>query len=209
MRVIRLTLLTVSTHSRPKAAGIEFSSSFSPIGGFNTQPPEGGWVFGRAGGRNCQCFNTQPPEGGWPSVTVFAFDNNRFQHTAARRRLVGISLFIRPAHYVFQHTAARRRLVYLSVLLCKRACSFNTQPPEGGWTCYTDQATKIKVSTHSRPKAAGQSKGIIMVDAQNVSTHSRPKAAGAVSVRAVTCRCRFNTQPPEGGWGDHEPNHQY
>ena len=55
---------------------------------------------------------------------------------------------------------------------------FNTQPPEGGWTCYTDQATKIKVSTHSRPKAAGQSKGIIMVDAQNVSTHSRPKAAG-------------------------------
>ena len=110
MRVIRLTLLTVSTHSRPKAAGIEFSSSFSPIGGFNTQPPEGGWVFGRAGGRNCQCFNTQPPEGGWPSVTVFAFDNNRFQHTAARRRLVGISLFIRPAHYVFQHTAARRRL---------------------------------------------------------------------------------------------------
>ena len=65
MRVIRLTLLTVSTHSRPKAAGIEFSSSFSPIGGFNTQPPEGGW----RGVLLCRCthpcFNTQPPEGGW------------------------------------------------------------------------------------------------------------------------------------------------
>ena len=65
MRVIRLTLLTVSTHSRPKAAGIEFSSSFSPIGGFNTQPPEGGWVPMAAIAAVTYGFNTQPPEGGW------------------------------------------------------------------------------------------------------------------------------------------------
>ena len=55
------------------------------------------------------------------------------------------------------------------------------------------------VSTHSRPKAAGQgnSKGS---DAKGVSTHSRPKAAGSVaSVLRYFRRC-FNTQPPEGGW---------
>ena len=33
-----------------------------------------------------------------------------------------------------------------------------------------------------------------------VSTHSRPKAAGAVGHGADFVRC-FNTQPPEGGWG--------
>nr|DAQ97055.1 MAG TPA: hypothetical protein [Herelleviridae sp.] len=55
-----------------------------------------------------------------------------FQHTAARRRLVGRTngdgCFI-----MFQHTAARRRLV----------------------TNYTRAQQVCKVSTHSRPKAAG------------------------------------------------------
>ncbi len=32
----------VSTHSRPKAAACRESTSAPPIGGFNTQPPEGG-----------------------------------------------------------------------------------------------------------------------------------------------------------------------
>ncbi len=35
------------------------------FGGFNTQPPEGGWaLILQAFGSGC-CFNTQPPEGGW------------------------------------------------------------------------------------------------------------------------------------------------
>ena len=34
-----------------------------------------------------------------------------------------------------------------------------------------------------------------------VSTHSRLKAAGHVSTATVFCHWRFNTQPPEGGWG--------
>ena len=55
--------------------------------------------------------------------------------------------------------------------------SFNTQPPEGGWTYYRDILGFEPVSTHSRLKAAGmqicksQSK-------PSVSTHSRLKAAG-------------------------------
>ena len=77
-------------------------------------------------------FNTQPPEGGW-----LPFSSNT------------------GAPSLFQHTAARRRLD--SALRGKAGNqSFNTQPPEGGWAerhCYT--LLLGRVSTHSRPKAAG------------------------------------------------------
>ena len=57
---------------------------------------------------------------------------------------------------------------------------FNTQPPEGGWhQCGSGLFGWPPVSTHSRPKAAGDDikayfRRIV------VSTHSRPKAAGQV-----------------------------
>ena len=55
----------VSTHSRPKAAGIR-SRPPSPLrSSFNTQPPEGGWGQAWFASYRCACFNTQPPEGGW------------------------------------------------------------------------------------------------------------------------------------------------
>ena len=77
-------------------------------------------------------FNTQPPEGGW----VFAPDIvdwfMKFQHTAARRRLAVIRID-GVSFAMFQHTAARRRL-------------------EGRQKM---KLLKLKVSTHSRPKAAG------------------------------------------------------
>ena len=34
----------VSTHSRPKAAGIGADDLTAAMGSFNTQPPEGGWL---------------------------------------------------------------------------------------------------------------------------------------------------------------------
>ena len=43
-RVIRgKEIKMVSTHSRPKAAGILFGMLLLLQSGFNTQPPEGGW----------------------------------------------------------------------------------------------------------------------------------------------------------------------
>ena len=61
--------------------------------------------------------------------------------------------------------------------------SFNTQPPEGGWAKIkkTNGNLIVKVSTHSRPKAAGCGAKCRYVY-QLVSTHSRPKAAGQVAV---------------------------
>ena len=55
--------------------------------------------------------------------------------------------------------------------------SFNTQPPEGGWTAALTPFSALRVSTHSRLKAAGNinRNGHINV---SVSTHSRLKAAG-------------------------------
>ena len=33
--------------------------------GFNTQPPEGGWIWDCDRFHTNKRFNTQPPEGGW------------------------------------------------------------------------------------------------------------------------------------------------
>ena len=57
-------------------------------------------------------FNTQPPEGGCLILPILQKSAQKFQHTAARRRL--------------------RRFILSP---CKPCC-FNTQPPEGG--CYSN-----------------------------------------------------------------------
>ena len=56
---------TVSTHSRLKAAGETGAVTMAHPKGFNTQPPEGGWMIPRIRIFMFACFNTQPPEGGW------------------------------------------------------------------------------------------------------------------------------------------------
>ncbi len=56
---------TVSTHSRPKAAGKRMMRGLQMSVSFNTQPPEGGWPYLRTLSSICTSFNTQPPEGGW------------------------------------------------------------------------------------------------------------------------------------------------
>ena len=72
------TALLVSTHSRPKAAGKKPKAVILLTLGFNTQPPEGGWIgrFRRSAGR--RRFNTQPPEGGWFRLFYFLRDDKSF-----------------------------------------------------------------------------------------------------------------------------------
>ena len=76
---------------------------------------------------------------------------------------------------------------------------FNSQPPEGGWGDKTGARMAFRVSTHSRPKAAGSAHPNVQITS-SVSTHSRPKAAGRISFIAFFTLERFNSQPPEGGW---------
>ena len=124
--------LLVSTHSRPKAAGLRHSTTSLRWCGFNTQPPEGGWsrpaplmplTFGfqhTAARRRLEIFRK----------VLLQF--GEFQHTAARRRL-GIAVAALILFYRFQHTAARRRLAN-QMPFYLRLDGFNTQPPEGGWS---------------------------------------------------------------------------
>ena len=76
----------VSTHSRPKAA-----------------------VEGGIRAEVIESFNTQPPEGGWGILLTLLNTWLKFQHTAARRRLL-VVLITEALVDLFQHTAARRRL---------------------------------------------------------------------------------------------------
>ena len=145
----------VSTHSRPKAAGFKVVAVATKQQGFNTQPPEGGWLPCNDRLRMCCCFNTQPPEGGWLArIAAISTKCNVSTHSRPKaaghctkqdRQACFVSTHSRPKaagnivlcrHYqmiVFQHTAARRRLGTNCKSRSASSC-FNTQPPEGGWT---------------------------------------------------------------------------
>ena len=127
-----VVIVDVSTHSRPKAAG----------------------------GQQCA-----PNANSW------------FQHTAARRRLVvrnGVCYY----EASFQHTAARRRLVDVRHAPKRGKHRFNTQPPEGGWIL-RHQYDKYPPCFNTQPPEGGwASRSGFALQRQPVSTHSRPKAAG-------------------------------
>ena len=122
--------VTVSTHSRPKAAARRVCHD------------GGGAVFQHTAARR----RLQGPGGMGKSTLVVsthsrpkaaAGHHNRlrrqwllFQHTAARRRLPPVACAW-PFSRWFQHTAARRRLPRRVLHAIARRC-FNTQPPEGG-----------------------------------------------------------------------------
>ena len=144
----------VSTHSRPKAAGV-IASTFPPEEPVSThsRPKAAGMVLGfgnawrglfqhtaarRRLGRNRDSgirpigFNTQPPEGGWSRARRRGcFWLSVSTHSRPKAAGVGIKVF-RHTDVGFQHTAARRRLGSPFQHICVRH-SFNTQPPEGGW----------------------------------------------------------------------------
>ena len=144
------------------------------------------------------CFNTQPPEGGWTNKAAWMTSLPLFQHTAARRRLdskMGGS----DGNGKFQHTAARRRLAGWTSTANISKPFQHTAARRRLAHDVDDLQCVFRVSTHSRPKAAGRY-AAAKVQTPSVSTHSRPKAAGRLaSLHACTPAC-FNTQPPEGGW---------
>ena len=121
----------------------------------------------------------------------------RFQHTAARRRLFAVAVPLYPCLAVSTHSRPKAAAEFINKLangervsthsrpkaadqklkVTQLAARFNTQPPEGGWLQFVCSPACGIVSTHSRPKAA---------------ENQEPQSG---------LRGRFNTQPPEGGWG--------
>ena len=123
------------------------------------------------------CFNTQPPEGGWVTRGDCRKAKPLFQHTAARRRLAN-KMGMRTLLEWFQHTAARRRLANRFKTILAVSLFQHTAARRRLAAFVARQVELEKVSTHSRPKAAGDSVCRLNLIAR-VSTHSRPKAAGA------------------------------
>ena len=81
-------VIIVSTHSRPKAAGKRHAPLLRQLDGFNTQPPEGGWAQWLTGPCPAPMVSTHSrPKAAGNVMTLFT-RLTKFQHTAARRRLV-------------------------------------------------------------------------------------------------------------------------
>ena len=76
---------------------------------------------------------------------------------------------------------------------------FNSQPPEGGWFGPYDLAIRCK-RFNSQPPEGGWAGFALRHAVHTVSTHSRPKAAGDYDKVEQYLNQRFNSQPPEGGW---------
>ena len=171
--VSTLSFWLVSTHSRPKAAALSIRRLQSRIGFQHTAARRRLFGFAdfqffllkfqhtAARRRLDSLINSsavsinvsthsrpKAAEAKQTSITLIT----SFQHTAARRRLTCRTAFKYPAKG-FQHTAARRRLWVINQVL-HRVNRFNTQPPEGGCFEHFTKGVEVKVSTHSRPKAA-------------------------------------------------------
>ena len=163
---------------------------------FNTQPPEGGWMVVEAYQETFKVStHSRPKAAGAPPANCSV--SQLFQHTAARRRLEAVRRW-RFCGRWFQHTAARRRLVRM-VRSGHRLARFNTQPPEGGWYC-ADFRNGEMVCFNTQPPEGGWLWSFWSCRLRLVSTHSRPKAAGNSNRGSRIPASSFNTQPPEGGW---------
>ena len=149
---------TVSTHSRPKAAGCYI---FCHVAHF-------------------ACFNTQPPEGGWRMTSFLFLGVSVFQHTAARRRLAVPNASLAVPNTVSTHSRPKAAGYAVRFIRLLRIVSTHSRPKAAGYLPKLPDP-QLYVSTHSRPKAAGFS---ILTNTFNVavSTHSRPKAAGVAGM---------------------------
>ena len=78
--------------------------------------------------------------------------------------------------------------------------SFNTQPPEGGWTIEAKHSSLTTRFNTQPPEGGWLGRLSAASNAKPVSTHSRPKAAGPRLCDTPPAQLSFNTQPPEGGW---------
>ena len=161
----------------PEGGWIGCMAGAAAQAGFNTQPPEGGWAAGIDDALNPVGFNTQPPEGGWFLERVFAAAQVVFQHTAARRRLGHQRPSERKKMVVSTHSRPKAAGKLPSLPRFWTA-SFNTQPPEGGWAWADAAGGRGYHGFNTQPPEGGWGLPVMFNLSLEVSTHSRPKAAG-------------------------------
>ena len=128
---------------------------------------------------------------------------SKFQHTAARRRLLFLIGLLFNIHYVSTHSRPKAAASFINADQLK-AMGFNTQPPEGGCHhagtsggnsgCFNTQPpeggctqehcefVKALMFQHTAARRRLPINGITTSGGFRVSTHSRPKAA-------ANCKC--------------------
>ena len=122
----------VSTHSRPKAAGLVVTPKPKISCSFNTQPPEGGWRHAGVGGCAQKSFNTQPPEGGWSGAKISHTSKSGFNTQPPEGGWHRINDLIIYVDLVSTHSRPKAAGRFVMIRIIQHF-----------------------VSTHSRPKAAG------------------------------------------------------
>ena len=147
------------------------------LSSFNTQPPEGGWIWRRQPSRNLRSFNTQPPEGGWLC----------WSRSDTRRNVVSTHSRLKAAGRTPPNLPTHLR-------------SFNTQPPEGGWRVNL-LATFRVACFNTQPPEGGWAGAKVPDFVQELGFNTQPPEGGwKFSPFTTGAESRFNTQPPEGGW---------
>ena len=189
-------------------------------GGFNTQPPEGGWNANRRYSIRCNVSTHSRPKAAGRFGTNQRAGQEVSTHSRPkaagawshiRQKLVMVSTHSRPK--AAGGSTAKWRFLIIR---------FNTQPPEGGWSCsycitvwialfqhtaarrrlesYFYLQTKNLKFQHTAARRRLEAELTTPQRPTAVSTHSRPKAAGPTSDVLRLHGRSFNTQPPEGGW---------
>ncbi len=129
---------SVSTHSRPKAAGrCVVGDPGQTRASFNSQPPEGGWSmtrYGRANASGDVSTHSRPKAAGRPAAGR-QLTNNRVS-THSRPKAAGLAI------------GYSSLCPYIGV-------STHSRPKAAGRLAAVNGNARIGVSTHSRPKAAG------------------------------------------------------
>ena len=100
-----------------------------------------------------------------------------FQHTAARRRLVGHAYPFPPVRIVSTHSRPKAAGFFWWTVLATND-GFNTQPPEGGWFFKGFYIWRDSLSFNTQP----------------------PEGGWNICWNKCCYSASFNTQPPEGGW---------
>ena len=199
MNLLFGTPFTVSTHSRPKAAGTNFiawARAFvfqltaarrrlvnmearqkgAEAVSTHSRPKAAGWIR-KQQALALKRFNSQPPEGGWDDGEVvivgqqFRFNSQPPEGGWGRGA---------------QNPAQGNR--------------FNSQPPEGGWSSHLICLTIARNRFNSQPPEGGWF--CTPECANNVKRfNSQPPEGGWASLNLCRrLRRSFNSQPPEGGW---------
>ena len=120
-------------------------------------------------------FNTQPREGGCRCYRICRKSHNKFQHTAARRRLQFYLKHKAGANFVSTHSRAKAAASKSDRVNADTTVSTHSRAKAAAELHEHKQAVCL-VSTHSRAKAAALPLSCASTTGA-VSTHSRAKAA--------------------------------